>query len=188
MISMIQQNDRVLTNAALRNSAGRVLSFVRDWCRRLGRDRHDRPDGCRRSLCLLAVRALAGLGARHADRQPVVPTGRAGGGRRSPGGREPAGASIRARGARGRSPGMAFLAWFAGDALWLYYENILGSAPFPSWADAGYLAFYPLLFLGLLTFPSSRRSGPADAQVLAGLADRPPRRRVWSSGTCCCAR
>src|SRR5437660_1474035 len=28
----------------------------------------------------------------------------------------------------------------------------------PSWADAGYLAFYPLLLAGLLTLPGPRRS------------------------------
>ena len=55
--------------------------------------------------------------------------------------------------------GIAFIAYWAGDALWLYYENILGSAPFPSWADAGYLTFYPLVFLGLLLFPTAPRGG-----------------------------
>jgi diguanylate cyclase (GGDEF)-like protein/PAS domain S-box-containing protein len=55
--------------------------------------------------------------------------------------------------------GFAFIAYWLGDVLWLYYENILGSAPFPSWADAGYLTYYPLLFLGLLMFPSAPRGG-----------------------------
>jgi diguanylate cyclase (GGDEF)-like protein/PAS domain S-box-containing protein len=55
--------------------------------------------------------------------------------------------------------GFAFIAYWLGDVLWLYYENIQGSAPFPSWADAGYLAYYPLLFLGLLMFPSAPRGG-----------------------------
>jgi diguanylate cyclase (GGDEF)-like protein/PAS domain S-box-containing protein len=55
--------------------------------------------------------------------------------------------------------GAAFIAFWLGDVLWLYYENILGSAPFPSWADAGYLSYYPLLLLGLLLFPMAPRSG-----------------------------
>jgi len=55
--------------------------------------------------------------------------------------------------------GLAFIAYWLGDVFWLYYENILGSAPFPSWADAGYLSFYPLLLLGLLMFPMAPRSG-----------------------------
>ena len=55
--------------------------------------------------------------------------------------------------------GIAFFAYWTGDVLWLYYENILGSAPFPSWADAGYLSYYPLLLLGLLLFPTAPRGG-----------------------------
>jgi diguanylate cyclase (GGDEF)-like protein/PAS domain S-box-containing protein len=55
--------------------------------------------------------------------------------------------------------GFASFAFWAGDVLWLYYENILGEAPFPSWADAGYLLYYPLLLLGLLLFPMAPRGG-----------------------------
>jgi diguanylate cyclase (GGDEF)-like protein/PAS domain S-box-containing protein len=55
--------------------------------------------------------------------------------------------------------GAAFIAFWLGDVLWLYYENILETAPFPSWADAGYLSYYPLLLLGLLLFPMAPRSG-----------------------------
>jgi diguanylate cyclase (GGDEF)-like protein/PAS domain S-box-containing protein len=55
--------------------------------------------------------------------------------------------------------GIAFIAYWTGDVLWLYYENVRGSAPFPSWADAGYLAYYPLLLLGLLLFPTAPRGG-----------------------------
>ncbi len=58
-----------------------------------------------------------------------------------------------------RIAGLSFLGWWMGDLLWFYYESVLGSAPFPSLADAGYLSFYPLLFLGLLMFPSAQRSG-----------------------------
>ena len=51
--------------------------------------------------------------------------------------------------------GLGLLANFFGDLLWFYYEIILQSEPFPSWADLGYLAFYPLVMLGLLKFPHS---------------------------------
>ncbi len=50
------------------------------------------------------------------------------------------------------------LAVFMGDSLWLYYEVILGEPPFPSWADAAFLGYYPLVLWGLLLFPGPRRS------------------------------
>ncbi len=56
--------------------------------------------------------------------------------------------------------GLGLLANFFGDLLWFYYEIILQSEPFPSWADLGYLAFYPLVILGLLKFPYSPVSRP----------------------------
>ena len=49
--------------------------------------------------------------------------------------------------------GAAFLCYWVGDTLWFYLENFQSSPPFPSVADAFYLAFYPLLLLGLLRFP-----------------------------------
>lgn len=49
--------------------------------------------------------------------------------------------------------GVAFLCYWVGDLLWFYFENFRTSPPFPSVADAGYLAFYPLLLIGLLRFP-----------------------------------
>jgi len=55
--------------------------------------------------------------------------------------------------------GIGFASFWLGDVLWLYYENILGTAPFPSLADAGYLSYYPLVFLGLLLFPAAPRRG-----------------------------
>ena len=65
--------------------------------------------------------------------------------------------SIRVRRAWGIL-GLAFLAYWFGDIAWLYYENIAGDPPFPSGADIGYLAFYPLIVAGLLTFPLSKSS------------------------------
>jgi diguanylate cyclase (GGDEF)-like protein len=57
-----------------------------------------------------------------------------------------------------RLMGAAFLAWWCGDVIWFWYEVVRSRQPFPSWADAGYLAFYPLLMWGLLTLPGPRRS------------------------------
>ena len=55
--------------------------------------------------------------------------------------------------------GIGFAAFWLGDVLWLYYESIRGTAPFPSFADAGYLSYYPLVFFGLLLFPAAPRRG-----------------------------
>lgn len=49
----------------------------------------------------------------------------------------------------------AFLSWWVGDVVWTYYELVLGEAPFPSIADAGYLLFYLLILAGLVTFPTA---------------------------------
>jgi len=52
----------------------------------------------------------------------------------------------------------AFLSWWVGDVVWTYYELVLGEAPFPSIADAGYLLFYLLVLAGLITFPIAPQS------------------------------
>ncbi|MGH2705932.1 MAG: GGDEF domain-containing protein [Actinomycetota bacterium] len=56
---------------------------------------------------------------------------------------------------------VAYLCWWSGEVLWFYFEVVRGSEPFPSLADAGYLAFYPLLLWGLLSFRSAPRA-PAE--------------------------
>ena len=44
------------------------------------------------------------------------------------------------------------LCWGFGQAVWSYYELVLGhQTPFPSPSDVGYLAMIPLLFAGLVT-------------------------------------
>ena len=53
---------------------------------------------------------------------------------------------------------VAFWLYLLGDAVQLLYEAVLHQKPDPSWADAAYLAFYPLAFAGLLAFPSPRRT------------------------------
>ena len=49
--------------------------------------------------------------------------------------------------------GAGLACFWAGDVLFFVYQNVVGSSPFPSLADAGYLAYYPLVFAGLLCFP-----------------------------------
>ncbi|MEX0663906.1 MAG: GGDEF domain-containing protein [Acidimicrobiia bacterium] len=55
-------------------------------------------------------------------------------------------------------------AWAVGDITWAFLEVVQNSTPFPSVADAGYLAFYPLAFAGLLVMPVPRR--PSDRTTL----------------------
>jgi diguanylate cyclase len=43
-----------------------------------------------------------------------------------------------------------------GEFLWVYFENVLEIEPFPSIADFFYLLYYPLLMIGVLSFPFSR--------------------------------
>ena len=53
--------------------------------------------------------------------------------------------------------GLAALSWSSGQLVWSYYElSGTETVPFPSWADAGYLAFVPFAVAGLLTFPGAR--------------------------------
>ncbi|HVF06315.1 MAG TPA: EAL domain-containing protein [Frankiaceae bacterium] len=58
--------------------------------------------------------------------------------------------------------GLAGAAWAAGEALWSVYEVLLGrDAPFPSWADVGYLAFVPLAALATMLLPDMPGDGRA---------------------------
>ena len=51
---------------------------------------------------------------------------------------------------------IALWLYLLGDMLQLVYESVLHERPYPSWADACYLSFYPVALVGLLTFPSRR--------------------------------
>lgn len=55
----------------------------------------------------------------------------------------------------------AFTTFLFGDLTWMVFENVLGIEPFPSIADAFYLAFYPLVLWGFLAFPSARQDRSA---------------------------
>ena len=84
-------------------------------------------------------------------------------------------ASAARRGTEDSAPWWMFaagLALFAvGDALFAAYAWTLGEAPFPSWADALYLAGYPCLGLGLVWLLRRRPGGdpaaPIDAAIVA---------------------
>jgi two-component system cell cycle response regulator len=64
--------------------------------------------------------------------------------------------------------GVSILAWAAGEVWWTLYIEGNSDAPYPSPADIGYLAFYPLAILGLYLLVRAR----------AGELDR----RLWMDG------
>jgi PAS domain S-box-containing protein len=51
----------------------------------------------------------------------------------------------------------SFVFYSIGHNTWFYYSSILGIEPFPSLADAGFWMFYPLMFWGLLSFPTNKK-------------------------------
>lgn len=67
-----------------------------------------------------------------------------------------------ARGQKGRMRvfwgllGGACAAWTAGEAVWGWYDLVVGDVPAASWADAGYLTAIPLAAAGLLVHPALR--------------------------------
>jgi diguanylate cyclase (GGDEF)-like protein/PAS domain S-box-containing protein len=67
--------------------------------------------------------------------------------------------------------GLASLSWGLGQAVWTWYESVLGrEVPFPSLADIGYLMFVPLAAAALLAFPSApRRLSSRIRTVLDGM-------------------
>jgi len=55
---------------------------------------------------------------------------------------------------------IAIWLYLLGDAIQLIYEVVLHQRPDPTWADAGYLAFYPVACAGFFAFPSPPRTKP----------------------------
>ena len=53
---------------------------------------------------------------------------------------------------------LAFFCDTLGNTWWLIAENVLGTEPIASFADVVYLAYYPLLFAALLSFPMMSRT------------------------------
>ena len=58
---------------------------------------------------------------------------------------------------------VGLLAWVLADALWIWYDDVLHIDPFPSFADALYLAGYPFLLAGLAVLILVRRRAGSDA-------------------------
>src|ERR687893_704699 len=62
------------------------------------------------------------------------------------------------RGGRRWAPvllGLGILSWVLGQAIFTYYEWVLGQPPpLPSIADVGYLSVYPFLLVGILLLPA----------------------------------
>jgi diguanylate cyclase (GGDEF)-like protein len=55
---------------------------------------------------------------------------------------------------------VAIWLYLLGDAIQLVYEVLLHEKPYPTWADAAYLSFYPVACAGFFAFPSRRRTRP----------------------------
>ena len=50
---------------------------------------------------------------------------------------------------------LAFLANGLGSIAWAIYESVLQVYPSTSWADVGWLAFYPFLLTAVMVFPTA---------------------------------
>ena len=61
--------------------------------------------------------------------------------------------------------GLGLGAYLVGDVVQLVYESILDEQPYPTVGDAAYLAFYPLLLVGIWQFPRERLQGFAVARM-----------------------
>ncbi|MFN8556456.1 MAG: hypothetical protein U0531_03590 [Dehalococcoidia bacterium] len=66
--------------------------------------------------------------------------------------------------------GLAFLTFGLGELMWLLLELVAHRTPFPSPADALYLAFYPLTLAGLMSLPARTRDGALRATFLLDAA------------------
>src|SRR2546423_2268988 len=65
--------------------------------------------------------------------------------------------------------GSGAAAWAIGEGIWSYIEVIRGQqVPFPSLADAGYLAAVPLVVAGIAVFPGRHRTASRAAFLLDG--------------------
>jgi hypothetical protein len=64
--------------------------------------------------------------------------------------------------------GAGFACFFAGDLLFFIFQTVVGDFSFPSLADAGYLAYYPLAFAGLLRLPSPAEKRPRPVILYVG--------------------
>src|SRR5579884_225206 len=76
-----------------------------------------------------------------------------------------AGGMLVARGIKGERGwlllGLGALCWASGDVYWTAKLSKMSSPPVPSLADAGYLAFVPLAFIGILLLVRGRLRAPS---------------------------
>lgn len=62
---------------------------------------------------------------------------------------------------------LSSLVWGIGELMWCWYDLVEKvTVPFPSWADAGFLASVPLAFAALVKFPGSARRATYHLQRL----------------------
>jgi two-component system cell cycle response regulator len=66
--------------------------------------------------------------------------------------------------------GLGALCWAAGDVYWSLKLASLSSPPVPSWADAGYLSYCPLAFLGIFVLVRNRASGTSRTLIIDAAA------------------
>jgi two-component system, cell cycle response regulator len=66
--------------------------------------------------------------------------------------------------------GVGALCWAAGDVYWQLNLAQLDSPPVPSWADAGYLSYCPLVFVGIWGLIRKRASGAPKVLIADALA------------------
>lgn len=66
--------------------------------------------------------------------------------------------------------GVGALCWATGDIYWQLNLSQLSSPPVPSWADAGYLSFCPLSFIGILALIRKRAVGAPKVLVADALS------------------
>ncbi len=52
----------------------------------------------------------------------------------------------------------AYFFFACSQTLWFYYRQVEGIAPFPSFVDIGFLAFYPMMLHALRSFPTAERT------------------------------
>jgi diguanylate cyclase len=60
--------------------------------------------------------------------------------------------------------------YLAGDALWAWFEVVRDTNPFPSLADAMYLAYYPVLLAGVLGLSVHHRTRMAKVRLVLDVA------------------
>lgn len=65
---------------------------------------------------------------------------------------------------------VGLLSYLLADLVQTYYEVALSAKPYPSFADPLYVLFYPLAVVGLLRFPTARRSRAQHTQLIIDAA------------------